>query len=84
MAPNKTQAANITDKGKGLLTAIRAAGGDGITRKALAQAIGKTLNKWDLAQLDLLEDQGFVTSEARRVDNRPVLEYVYKATNKKQ
>ena len=79
MAPNKTQAANITGKGKDLLTAIVSAGGEGITRKALADTIGKTLNKWDIVQLDLLEDQGFITSEWRRVDNRPVLEYVYRA-----
>lgn len=83
MTPNNPQAVTITGKGRDLLTAIRAAGESGITRKALAEAIGKSLNKWHVAQLDLLESEGFITIEQRPSSNRTVLEYVYRATGKK-
>lgn len=82
MTPNKAQAATITGKGKELLTAIRATGEAGITRKALSDAIGKALNKWDVAQIDLLEAEGFITVERRPSVNPTVLEYVYRATGK--
>jgi hypothetical protein len=78
MTPNKVQAANITGKGQELLTAIRAAGKAGITRKGLSDAIGKALNKWDLAQLDLLEAEGAITVAQRPVGNRTISEYVYR------
>lgn len=76
-------AANITGIGRELLTAIRAAGERGITRKGLSDAMGKTFNKWDIAQLNLLESEGFVTIEQRPVGNRLLQEYVYRATDKK-
>lgn len=78
MTPNKVQAANITGKGQELLTAIRAAGEAGITRKGLSDTIGKALNKWDLAQLDLLKSEGLITIVQRPVGNRTISEYVYR------
>lgn len=84
MTPNRVEAQSITDKGRELLAHIRSAGSTGITRAQMAEKVGKTrLNKWDEAQLTLLESEGFVT-----VTTRPsarlihISEFVYKATGK--
>lgn len=78
MLVTKQRAANVTGSGRALLAQIRAAGAQGITRDDLAKAIGrKRLNPWDLAQLDLLAEQGDIRIETRPSARPHILEYVY-------
>ncbi|MDX2137006.1 MAG: hypothetical protein SF123_02850 [Chloroflexota bacterium] len=81
MTANKPEARSITDKGWMLFETIKAAGTEGITRAGLAAAIDKpTLNKWDIAQLEILEREGLITVERRIAPKQShLLEYVYRA-----
>jgi len=80
MLVTKQHAANVTGKGRALLAHIRAAGAQGISRDDLAQAIGrKRLNPWDLAQIDLMAEQGLIRIETRPSARPHILEYRYLA-----
>ena len=79
MSTNREQATNINRKGRDFLTLIRDAGGDGITRKGLTDALSKQLDKSDFEQLDALEAGGLITVERVDIVDHPDVEYLYRA-----
>jgi hypothetical protein len=80
VTPKQEPTNNITQKGRDLLTLIHDAGGDGITRKALTDALKRRLDHADYAQLNSLEATGFITVEFLTIAGHPNVEFVYRET----
>ncbi len=79
MTSNQQPTVPITEKGRQLLTLIRDAGSDGISRKEISDAFKRQLNDDDHSQLDSLAAQGLITAERVDIVDHPDVEYVYRA-----
>lgn len=70
----------VTPQGAKLLAALKDAGGVWLTRKAIAEAVGKKrLTPYDVALLELLVNQGDAEAEKRPHEGPITYEWVYRA-----
>ena len=79
MTSNQGQETKINQRGRNLLTLIRAAGDKGISRKGLTDAIRNQLDNEDELQLDLLASEGFILVEQVDIADHPDVEKIYRA-----
>jgi hypothetical protein len=79
MSSDQKRAANINQRGRNLLTLIRAAGSEGIDSKGLTDALRAQLSKEDYDQLNLLEAEGSIIVQQVTVDDHPDVDRLYRA-----
>jgi hypothetical protein len=79
MASDPKQEVNLNQRGRNLLTLIRAAGSEGIDSKGLTDALRNQLDKEDYDQLDLLQTEGSITIEQVDLPDHPDVDRLYRA-----
>jgi hypothetical protein len=77
MTSHEEQTDRINQRGRHLLTLIRASGSKGISRKEMNDAIRSQLSKEDDDQLELLQAAGSITIEQVDLVDHPDVEYLY-------